>query len=233
MALVPTAGSGQHSRSMGPSNAFNPHANEPITPYSKVVEEQVHKEYGGGKHGSHLILMAVSCFLGIIMNCCYIALPVYTKNTQIVQASITMWKGEVCFVGTPCVSYSLPQDGICVDWRSKERAIQAFAIISLITSVNAAIWSILDVLQRCPHYLLPIVSYLLFTIFNFLCWTVTAGSYHTPKCDSIRLSADGYKLSVSFALMLCLWFMQMSILVLYLVKRFLDSYKRKAVSALS
>ena len=203
---------------------------EPSTSYSKVVEEQQHQDYGAGKQGAHVVLLFIVTIISLIMISIGLGTALFSKNTQLVKASTTMWIQEYCITGSACRSVTLPDSATCASWRSRQRAIQGFGILSLLSGVVAAVFCVLDVVQRCPHHMLPLATFILLTSFTFLEWTVAAGSYHSEICGAIPMSASGYKLSVAFALFVCLWFLQMVMIVFYVIKRYLGSYKEKALN---
>lgn len=159
----------------------------------------------------HSAALAVISFISFAVSWAALFTNVYTLDASDsrVSASVTIWQHEVCVSGT-CATKQLPADEDCYSQQSREQCMQAVGILIIIFTLATTLLAALDVVGKSPAKLLPAFVGFLTWMWLFMQWGIIAGTYHSIPCNrgtiySRSLSTGGYKMSVSFALYLCMW----------------------------
>lgn len=135
---------------------------------------------------------------------------IFTQDTTSGYRSDTLWSSKQCAPenNEPCSSESLPLSSACDALQSRERAMQAFPIITLlfllveIATVGAQLAKVLAALELKVSAALRLGEF----FFSLLCWSVIAGAFHIAYCSDASMVDRGFKLSTGWALFLVAWF---------------------------
>lgn len=182
---------------------------------------------------SRMVVLAFAfiAFFSFCMTISGTATKVFTKDTQLMNVKTTLWSSTVCMANQKCFDVSLPDAAACTEVKDRQRAMQAFAVLSILSSVLAMVFSAFDVLGRSFSPVLSPLSCLVTTILVTLEFSLMGGTYHSRLCDSRSMSSIGYKLSGSFALFTCLWFVLVMICGYWVYKRVSGLLSQSAVVA--
>ena len=157
---------------------------------------------------SQTLLLAVALFC-LLMSMAQLGTNVYTKDGNYVQVWTTLWKSETCPTGQEdsslCTTTTLPS-GQCQESDDRQRTMQAFGIILFMVVTATSVLAIIDVAR--PDMLPPLTTIVCMAVTMFtslIQWGVIAGTYHVNLCDGRSMSSSGYRMSASFALVMCIW----------------------------
>ena len=171
------------------------------------------------------IVLVVTSIFSCAVICAALATNVYTRETNTRSEYIDLWKHKTCIFGGACIEKAIPVPDQCTVVQHRQRALQCFAILSLLGSLASCAVSVCDFItkeRRLPHWL-PVLIYTLSGVMVTVEWSIAAGSFHHSACSgTVSPYSDGYKLSVSFALFLSLWFLYFGVIPFYCVSRFIQ-----------
>lgn len=153
------------------------------------------------------VAFAAVAFFAFCLSIAGSSTKVFTKNTDQIKIETTLWKSTTCPTNFDCSDVATLEMYSCTDGKDRQRALQAFAVLSCMFSAIALIVSSMDLaFGRSFHPLLP-AGMTILTMFSVMIeFSMMSGLYHSRVCDVQSMSSTGYKLSGSFALFTCLWF---------------------------
>lgn len=157
---------------------------------------------------SQTLLLAVALFC-LLMAMAQLGTNVYTKDGNYVQVWTTLWKSETCPTGQEdsslCSTTTLPS-GQCTESDDRQRTMQAFGILLFMVVVATSVLAIVDVARpgMLPS-IVTMISMAVVVVTSLIQWAVIAGTYHVTLCDGRSMSSSGYRMSASFALVMCIW----------------------------
>ena len=184
------------------------------------------KRQEGGEHGKstwHNYVLLVASFISLGVTLAGTFTDVFTYSTSTDEVTITLWKSTTCKIKVGCLTEDLPSSRVCLEARDRQRSLQSFAILSVVSCAVLAGLVVLDILGHCPIKFLPALAFLVVLVFVIVEWALMAGTYHYTLCDSSSYSSIGLKLSVSFALFFCLWITDFGVFLYYLYRRFVKN----------
>lgn len=186
----------------------------PVTAHtSGVVPGTDPAPKNGPSFEAHAVAVLALMILGFGVTIAATVTNVYTVFVSRGSIKTTFWMSETC-LGSACRSGDLPDNGWCTELQVRFEAMQAFSIILILLSLVGAAVAAGEVLKKVPAPAAggALTFYWLWLLIQF---AVIAGTYHNAFCQFDSLSDRGQKMSVSFALYLCLWFLTTFVMLFY------------------
>lgn len=156
------------------------------------------------------------------------ATPMFTYDTDAMTVRTWFWKTEICPALSNCESTMLPDTGACTPLQDRQRAMQAFLVLALLSSIVGSITGFMDAKNRLGGRRWIPFAFLVATEFSvLLVWGIIGGTYHLSLCGFSAIGSVGFKLSIAFSLLLCLWIVQCGTTLYSVVKLRSESGEEK------
>ena len=184
---------------------------------------------------THVLALTVVSLLSFIVTMAACFTPVYTITANNARVSQTPWWYTECLSTRGverCVDTRLPVSSPCTHVIARQNSVMAFVCLSIIFSlfsVGAGVGECLGKTAKVPIAFASL--FVLAWLFNFINWTMIAGTFNASLCGAPTLKAAGYKMSASWALQLCLWLTQTPAFVYYLYSHWATPEPRRAAPA--
>ena len=184
----------------------------------------------GSPQGSSLFFFRITLLAKVLCLCSLISAcantPLFVRNSSTISITFSVWQAQMCPAGSACTSSTLPLASSCSTLADYQRTIQAFSILSVLgaaAAVAAVVYSEAPSLSgpslHSPRRILSIGTHGVAFLMTLICWSLEAAVFNLELCGSgvASLKALGFQYSASFALELCVWILQLIVLVYTLV----------------
>lgn len=175
------------------------------------------------------LLLAIVSVLCFALSMAQVFTNVFSKDGEYNWVRWGLWQYKWCPAAADtdsplCVETDLPMN-MCSEWEDRHRTIQAFSIILCVWSFICGVICFFDVLGISEIANLPaytaVASMFVLCVLSLIQWSIIAASFEKDICDYGSLSDNGYRLSASFSLDLCIFFATIMTGVIYLFIRFI------------